>query len=63
MVEYKDKTGLSPPASIHNLSMQQAVTKGKIEYKHHAYTFSHYSNCARTDQLEHLMKDDDRIQV
>jgi hypothetical protein len=32
-------------------------------YKHHAYTFSHYSNCARTDQLEQPMAGDDRIQV
>jgi len=36
------------------------VTKGKIMYKHHAYTFSHYSNCVHTGQLEHLMKDNDR---
>ena len=35
------------------------VTKGKILYKHRAYTFSHYSNCARIDQLEHPMTGDD----
>jgi len=43
--------------------MQQVVTKGKIGYKHHAYTFSNYTNCVYIDQLEHLMKGDDRIQV
>jgi hypothetical protein len=32
-----------------------------IMYKHHAYTFSQYANCARTDQqLEHHMIGDDR---
>ena len=36
------------------------VTKGKIVYKHHTYTFSHYSNSTQTDQLEHPMTDDDR---
>jgi hypothetical protein len=26
----------------------KALIKGKIMYKHHAYTFSHYSNCVCT---------------
>jgi hypothetical protein len=29
-------------------------------YKHHAYTISHYSYCAHTDQLEHPMTGDYR---
>jgi hypothetical protein len=46
-----NRTGQSSPASYHKEFVQQTITKVKIMYKHHTYTFSHYSSCAHTDQL------------